>query len=133
MATLALSTVACDDGVEISLQLRTVTNGTPPADASALQTLTVILDNGEINDRESFVLNRADQVVVPPMSVDRSKPFNVEVWGCNRDSCEEADVILRGCTPNALDVRDRNDTVVVTIEMHDFRDNDLRQCPGIGQ
>lgn len=139
VAPLALSVLVmalapgCDDGVRLSLQLRTAENGDPVADASALRTLTVIVDNGAINDRESFQLNRADQVLVPPMSVDRATPFNVEVWGCNRDTCDEADVTLRGCTPTALDVRDRSDTVIVTIEMHDFRDNALRQCPALTQ
>ena len=132
LAAAVLMIAACGDGVDISLQLRTAQNRTPAADASLLRSLTVIIDNGDIEDRASFALNRADQVAVPPLSVDRTAPFNIEVWGCNREACDAADVILRGCTPTALDVSDRDDTVVVAIEMHDFRDDALRRCPGIG-
>lgn len=133
-AAAMAAAIGCGDGVRISLQLSTAVGGDPPADASELQSITVLIDNGELNDRESFAINRNEQVLVPQMSVDKSKPFFMEVWGCNRDTCELEDVNLRGCTVQALDVRDQvNETVVVQITMYDFRDDTLRQCPAIGQ
>lgn len=134
VTALAATNIACGDGVRISLQLSTAQNGNPEADASELRSLTVLIDNGEINDRESFALNREEQVLVPQMSVDKTKPFFMEVWGCERDTCELEDVNLRGCTVQALDVRNQvNETVVVEMTMYDFRDDTLRLCPAIGQ
>lgn len=124
--------LACDDGVRLSLQLRTAAAGDPVPDASALQTLTVIVDNGvDAPDGVSFEINRAEQVLVPPLAITKETPFNMEVWGCNRDTCNEPDVKLRGCTPTALNVSDRSDTVIVAIEMRDFLDDILQQCPGV--
>jgi hypothetical protein len=122
---------ACDGGVSISLQLRTAANSDPVADASGLRSLTVIIDNGESNERSTLELDRAAQIPLPPLSVDRNQPFHIEVWGCNRSLCEEADVILRGCTTEPIDVAQSDDTETVTMLMYDFRDDVLGQCPGL--
>ena len=128
-----VSLPGCGEGVRISLQLSTAQGGTPEADASNLRSLTVLIDNGEINDRESFALNRDEQVLVPPMSVDKTVPFLMEVWGCELDTCELEDVKVRGCTVQALDVRNQvNETVVVEMSMYDTSDDTLRLCPAIG-
>jgi hypothetical protein len=133
LLTLAL-VAGCGDGVRISLQLSTAQNGNPPAVASELRSLTVLIDNGEINDRESFEINREEQVLVPEMSVDKTKVFFIEVWGCElAEQCELEDVILRGCTVEGLDVRNQSgETVIVEMTMYDTRDDTLRLCPSIG-
>lgn len=131
---VVLAATGCDAGVRISLQLRTAADGEPPADASQLKTLTVFINNGEIKDHETLELDLNAPVVVPPLDVDRTKPFQIEVWACNRDDqCEKDDIILRGCTPADLDVRALPDSkaVVVIIEMYDKRDDVLARCRDI--
>jgi hypothetical protein len=134
LLALLAPVMGCGDGVRISLQLSTAQNGNPPAVASELRSLTVLIDNGEINDRESFEINREEQVLVPEMSVDKTKVFFMEVWGCElADQCELEDVILRGCTVEGLDVRNQSgETVIVEMTMYDTRDDTLRLCPSIG-
>lgn len=122
---------ACDGGAIISLQLRTAENGTPPADASQLRGLTVIIDDGDQSDRHSFELDHSQQVTLPPLSVARSAALQIEAWGCTRSSCEQADVTLRGCTVDPIDVSERRDTVVVSLQMHDINDRALANCPGV--
>lgn len=130
----SLATAGCGGPLRILINMTIDRNADPVPDPTNLRTITVIMDNGEVNDRVSFELNREDQVQAPEMSVDKTLPFNIEVWACERETCLREDVIMQGCTPTPLDFTDKTDnkTEPVPMPMYDFRDNALRQCPGIG-
>lgn len=134
---VALATLAagCGGGVEISLQLRPAVDDSTGQlfDTSALRSLTITLTpEGATPDELGIVLDRARQVPLDGITVDKSRPFSIDVWGCEDPAvCGRADVAFRGCTPEPLDFRTKDGTVPVVIQLHPVDDPRLAACPAL--
>jgi hypothetical protein len=126
-------TAACGGGIRVSLQLQPgisrVTN--EPVDTSSIRTLTITFANdaGE-SDQQTIVLDRTKQLKLAALTVDKTRPFTVDVWGCaTLDSCELDEVAFRGCTPSPLDYSKLEGDVVLPIELLEATDTRLERCP----
>lgn len=127
-------TGACGGGVEVSLQLKPAVDQDTrePFDTSALQSLAILLaaEGREKPDEVRVVLDRKKQVPLDGITVDKSRPFTIDVWGCEApEACGRVNVVFRGCTPEALDLHDTEGAVPVVIQMHPVDDPRLASCP----
>jgi hypothetical protein len=123
----------CSSGLEVSLQIQRGTDQFGNAvSTAALQTLTITFENEDGKDQFTIPINRDEQVELPALTVDKTKPFTVDVWGCaTTPECGLNDVELRGCTPEdePIDATERVDPLPITIRLLPANDETLERCP----
>ena len=126
-----LTLAACGGGVELSLQLRPGVDDVTGArfDTTSINALHIVLISGGKTDEHTVAFDATKQIPVEP-TIDKSKPVRLDVWGCAGSACErQGDVAFRGCTPEELDLSQRDGTIPVVIEMFPLGDAHIANCP----
>jgi len=93
------ATSACS-GVEISLQLTPGTDSVTrqPTDTSSIRTLHIRVTSVTGRDDEEIPLDAGKQTALSVKQVDNKNPVNIDVRGCEGDTCSNtSDVKFRGC------------------------------------
>jgi hypothetical protein len=116
----------------VSLQLQPgVDDAGVKTDTSPIKRLHILLadkdgDQGELD----FEIDRTKQQKLPEVTVEKDKPFTVDVWGCNDgDACERADVTFHGCAAVDLSAQDGGEAVPVVIPIFPEGDPHVDGCP----
>jgi len=127
VVVLAFSS-ACEEGVQVSLQLKRA----PGVDTASAQSLTITLASAAASDRIPIALDRDEQVQLPELEVDATVPFSIDVWACTSETaCTEGDVVFRGCTDGVVDLSQEKGVVPLTIVMHRSDAAALAVCPAL--
>jgi hypothetical protein len=118
------------DGVSVSLQLRAGVNSSRErVDTSSIASLHVWLSDGEEKSDYTFDVKNSSHPL-DDVTVARSRPFSVDVWGCAEPgACERPSVRFRGCELVDLSTEAPGTSVVVPVDMIEATDDKVAACP----